>query len=92
MLGLEVCDPLTRKPSPEIAKVVQKFALQKGLIVELGGRDDIVVRLLPPLTLSVDEATQALAILRSALGEAMQSVKTVRNVVERATQAESIQQ
>ncbi|WP_088708431.1 aspartate aminotransferase family protein [Noviherbaspirillum denitrificans] len=91
MLGLEVCDPLTRRPSPEIAKVVQKFALQKGLIVELGGRDDIVVRLLPPLTLSMDEATQALAILRSALGEAMQSVKTVRTVVERAAQAESIQ-
>ncbi len=67
MIGLEVCDPVTKEPSYAIASKVQQLCLHSGLIVELGGRDDVVVRLLPPLNLSIAEADMILQILRNAL-------------------------
>lgn len=67
MLGVEICDPLTKRPSYPIATQIQKYCLHHGLIVELGGRDDVVVRLLPPLNLSLNEANIVLQILDDAL-------------------------
>jgi len=67
MIGIEVCDPVTKQPSYAIASKLQQHCLRNGLIVELGGRDDVVVRLLPPLNLSIAEANIVLQILRDAL-------------------------
>jgi diaminobutyrate-2-oxoglutarate transaminase len=58
MLGLELADP------------VSGAALERGLIVELGGREDAVVRFLPPLNVSRATLDRALAILTEALAEA----------------------
>ncbi|MEY9964471.1 diaminobutyrate-2-oxoglutarate transaminase [Streptacidiphilus sp. MAP12-16] len=65
MLGVELVDPRAdadrlgaRPAAPVLAAAVREEALRRGLIVELGGRHDSVVRLLPPLTMT-DEQSEA---------------------------------
>ncbi|WP_235215401.1 diaminobutyrate--2-oxoglutarate transaminase family protein [Phaeacidiphilus oryzae] len=74
MLGLELVRPDAdpdglgaRPPAPELARAVQREALRRGLIVETGGRDGCVVRLLPPLTMSEEQAEAVLERLDDAL-------------------------
>jgi diaminobutyrate-2-oxoglutarate transaminase len=69
MLGFELADPVTGDPNPGAAIAVQRGALERGLIVELGGRHDAVVRLLPPLNVSRRTLDQALEILRDAVAD-----------------------
>ncbi|MEV6838017.1 diaminobutyrate--2-oxoglutarate transaminase family protein [Streptomyces sp. NPDC051133] len=56
-----------RPAAPELAAAVQRECLQRGLIVELGGRHSAVVRLLPPLTISDEQAAAVLDRLADAL-------------------------
>ena len=58
---------ITGEPNGDAARNVQRLALERGLIVELGGRDDCVVRLLPPLNVSRRTLDQALTILAEAV-------------------------
>ncbi|OKI28727.1 2,4-diaminobutyrate 4-aminotransferase [Streptomyces sp. CB03911] len=65
MIGVELVDPDaepdacgSRPAAPELAVRVREACLARGLIVELGGRHDAVLRLLPPLTIT-DEQTEA---------------------------------
>ena len=67
MLGLELVDPATGEADSDAALAVQRAALERGLILELGGRGDAVVRLLPPLNVSRRTMDQALEILDDAL-------------------------
>jgi diaminobutyrate-2-oxoglutarate transaminase len=67
MLGLELVDPATGDPDGEAAVAVQRAALERGLIVELGGRQDAVVRLLPPLNVTSGTLDRGIAILREAV-------------------------
>jgi len=67
MLGLELIDPTTGAPNGEAAVALQRAVLGRGLIVELGGREDAVVRLLPPLNVSRETLNRALEILRDGL-------------------------
>ncbi|MEU7300322.1 diaminobutyrate--2-oxoglutarate transaminase family protein [Streptomyces sp. NPDC007206] len=53
--------------SPELAVAVQRECLHRGLIVELGGRHSAVVRLLPPLTISDEQAMAVLDRLADAV-------------------------
>jgi diaminobutyrate-2-oxoglutarate transaminase len=69
MLGLELIDASTGEPNTPAAVALQRCAIERGLIVELGGRGDCVVRLLPPLNVSRETLDQALEILGSALNE-----------------------
>ncbi|MFK4070991.1 diaminobutyrate--2-oxoglutarate transaminase family protein [Streptomyces sp. NPDC029674] len=59
-----------RPPAPELAAAVQRECLHRGLIVELGGRHSSVVRLLPPLTLTDEQAAAVLDRLADALATA----------------------
>jgi diaminobutyrate-2-oxoglutarate transaminase len=59
MLGLEATDPA-------ISQRVRAECRERGLIVELGGRDDAVVRLLPPLVMTDAEATSVVERLAAA--------------------------
>ncbi|MEU0334650.1 diaminobutyrate--2-oxoglutarate transaminase family protein [Streptomyces sp. NPDC006193] len=59
-----------RPTAPELAAAVQQECLQRGLIVELGGRHASVVRLLPPLTISDEQATAVLDRLADAVAAA----------------------
>jgi diaminobutyrate-2-oxoglutarate transaminase len=69
MLGLELVDPSTGEPGSQAATALQRSALERGLIVELGGRGNAVVRLLPPLNVTRRTLDQALDILDLALAE-----------------------
>jgi diaminobutyrate-2-oxoglutarate transaminase len=67
MWGIELADPVTGAWAGELASRVQARALRRGLIVELGGRDDCVVRLLPPLNVTAEVADIACDILVEAI-------------------------
>ncbi|WP_328719001.1 diaminobutyrate--2-oxoglutarate transaminase family protein [Streptomyces sp. NBC_00247] len=75
MIGVELVDPEAAPEhdggpppaDPAFAVAVQQECLRRGLIVELGGRHDAVVRLLPPLTLTDEQATAVLDRLADAL-------------------------
>jgi len=62
MWGIELVDE-PGSPVGEFAGRVQAQALRAGLIVELGGRDDVVVRLLPPLNVTAEVVDMACTIL-----------------------------
>ncbi|MEV4923097.1 diaminobutyrate--2-oxoglutarate transaminase family protein [Streptomyces roseoverticillatus] len=53
--------------SPARAAAVQQECLRRGLIVELGGRHSCVVRLLPPLTITDEQAEAVLDRLADAV-------------------------
>ncbi|MFI7502589.1 diaminobutyrate--2-oxoglutarate transaminase family protein [Streptomyces sp. NPDC049687] len=53
--------------APELALAVQRECLRRGLIVELGGRHASVVRLLPPLTITDEQAAAVLDRLADAI-------------------------
>ena len=65
--GVELADPYTGSPVGTVARSVQKKALRRGLIVELGGREDSVVRLLPPLNVTAEVVDTACTILTDAI-------------------------
>jgi diaminobutyrate-2-oxoglutarate transaminase len=68
ILGMEMAAyPAAGATARDVASRVQRAALRRGLIVETGGRDDCVVRLLPPLNLSTQTADDALAIIGAAV-------------------------
>lgn len=54
-------------PAPWLAAAVQRECLRRGLIVELGGRRRSVVRLLPPLTISDEQAAAVMDRLTDAV-------------------------
>jgi diaminobutyrate-2-oxoglutarate transaminase len=70
MWGIDLADCSDLTPATTLARAVQAAALQRGLVVELGGRADGVIRLLPPLTVTAREVDLAVDILEAALIEA----------------------
>ncbi|HEX2289691.1 MAG TPA: aminotransferase class III-fold pyridoxal phosphate-dependent enzyme, partial [Pseudonocardiaceae bacterium] len=69
MWGIELADPLGSRPAGELAEQVQAAALRRGLILELGGRNDCVVRMLPPLNVTAEVVDTACSIFIEALQE-----------------------
>lgn len=63
MWGIELASPSDGRTPGELAEQVQARALRAGLILELGGRDDRVVRMLPPLNITEQVMDTALDIL-----------------------------
>ncbi|GHF34754.1 MULTISPECIES: diaminobutyrate--2-oxoglutarate transaminase [Streptomyces] len=77
MIGVELVDPAAapdacgaHPAAPELAARVRAGCLSRGLIVELGGRHDAVLRLLPPLTITDEQAETVLDRLTDAITEA----------------------
>ncbi|MFC8247259.1 diaminobutyrate--2-oxoglutarate transaminase family protein [Streptomyces chartreusis] len=62
-----------RPAAPKLAVAIQRECLRRGLIVELGGRHSSVVRLLPPLTISDEQATAVLDRLADAVAAVSRS-------------------
>jgi diaminobutyrate-2-oxoglutarate transaminase len=69
MWGVELADPLDGRPAGKLARTVQANALRRGLILEAGGREDCVVRFLPPLNVTAEVVDTACSILIAALDE-----------------------
>ena len=74
MLGVELVDSAapadhlgTRPAAPELASRVRAECLRRGLLIELGGRQDAVLRLLPPLIITEAQAEAVLERLADAL-------------------------
>ncbi|MDT3777021.1 diaminobutyrate--2-oxoglutarate transaminase [Nitrospira sp. MA-1] len=77
MVGVEVVD--TNKSSdksggfaaaPAIASKIQNEALRRGLILELGGRNNSVVRFLPPLIVTTEQIDTISTIFSEAVSAA----------------------
>ncbi|WP_327224260.1 diaminobutyrate--2-oxoglutarate transaminase family protein [Streptomyces platensis] len=80
MLGVELVDrdadadaTGARPAAPELAAAVRDACLDRGLIVELGGRHSAVVRLLPPLTITDEQADAILDRLADAITAAVRT-------------------
>ncbi|MEJ2864544.1 aspartate aminotransferase family protein [Actinomycetospora flava] len=71
MLGIELAAPADGRTVTALAQDVQARALRAGLIVELGGRDDCVVRMLPPLNVTAEQVEIACTILVDAIRGAL---------------------
>ncbi|MFF3754464.1 diaminobutyrate--2-oxoglutarate transaminase family protein [Streptomyces sp. NPDC002018] len=73
MIGVELVAPAVDDPAPPdpaLAAAVRRECLSRGLIVELGGRRSSVVRLLPPLTLTDEQAGAVIDRFADALAAA----------------------
>ena len=55
----------------ELASKVSQLAYDERLLVETAGPKDEVVKLLPPLTTTMDELDRGLAILESAVAKVL---------------------
>ncbi|MEU9210592.1 aspartate aminotransferase family protein [Streptomyces sp. NPDC048415] len=68
MIGVELVKPGTGEANPDGAAAVLEAAREEGLLIgKGGGHNTSVLRIAPPLTLTVAEAEEGAAILESAL-------------------------
>ncbi|MBD1574041.1 diaminobutyrate--2-oxoglutarate transaminase family protein [Vibrio sp. S17_S38] len=74
MLGAEVVNPNgelnkfgERIPASELTLKIQRAALERGLMIEKGGRDGSVLRFLPPIIISFEQIDFALKTLKEAI-------------------------
>jgi diaminobutyrate-2-oxoglutarate transaminase len=80
MIGVEIVDPAGEQSAtgsypehPDLAEAIQAECLDRGLIVELGGRHGSTVRFLPPLIVSKEEIDTIAEIFHAAVGSAVRS-------------------
>ena len=67
MFAVDLADPGTSKPSPQLAAAALEAARERGLLVGKGGLYGSTLRMAPPLTLSEAEAREGLGLLIDAL-------------------------
>ncbi|WP_327352286.1 aspartate aminotransferase family protein [Streptomyces sp. NBC_01304] len=68
MIGIELVKPGTDEPAPELATAVLEAAREGGLLLgKGGGHNTSVLRIAPPLSLTVAEAEEGAAIIERAL-------------------------
>ncbi|HKN96056.1 MAG TPA: aminotransferase class III-fold pyridoxal phosphate-dependent enzyme, partial [Pseudonocardiaceae bacterium] len=67
MIGVELVVPGSRDPSPKAATIALEATKERGLLVGKGGLHGNVLRLAPPMTLTEDEAEEALGILTEVM-------------------------
>ena len=70
MLGVEFVKPNSKDPNPEIVKTILAECLKEGLIMISCGSDGQVIRIVPALNVTKDQADQALDILKRAINTA----------------------
>ncbi|MHA2218007.1 MAG: aspartate aminotransferase family protein [Candidatus Hodarchaeales archaeon] len=70
MIGLEiVTDKETNNPSEKLAGLIRLEAFNRGIILEIGGHYNNVVRILPPLIITKDLVDIGIEILKGAIEE-----------------------
>jgi 4-aminobutyrate aminotransferase len=71
MIGVELVEPRTGRANPAGAAAVLEAAREEGLLIgKGGGHDTSVLRIAPPLSLTVAEAEEGASILERALRRA----------------------
>ncbi|NJP45502.1 aspartate aminotransferase family protein [Actinacidiphila epipremni] len=76
MLGVELVVPGSGQPSAEAAGLALEAAREHGLLIGKGGRFGNVLRIAPPLSLTVEEAEEGADALEAALAAAQQALAT----------------
>ncbi|MEU4396316.1 aspartate aminotransferase family protein [Kribbella sp. NPDC023855] len=66
MLAAELVDPADGKPDAPTTVKLQQEAKDRGLLIGKGGLYGNVLRMAPPMTLTEEEATEALEIIRDS--------------------------
>jgi 4-aminobutyrate aminotransferase-like enzyme/Ser/Thr protein kinase RdoA (MazF antagonist) len=70
MTGVElVNDPAARSPAPELANAVMNRMRERGVLVGSTGPDDNVLKIRPPLVVTIDDAGQIVDTLDASLRE-----------------------
>jgi 4-aminobutyrate aminotransferase len=67
MLGIELVHPGTRDPAPDTASAVLEGTRRQGVLIGKGGLHGNVLRIAPPLTLTLEEADRGIEALDEAL-------------------------
>jgi 4-aminobutyrate aminotransferase len=67
MFAVDLADPGTGEPSPQLAAKAMEETKKRGLLVGKGGLYGATLRMAPPLTLSEAEAREGLGLLVDAL-------------------------
>lgn len=77
MIGCEIVDPTAEAspdgsppPNPELAQRIQSECFDRGLILELGGRESSTVRFLPPLITTKEQIDEVARIFNEAVSAA----------------------
>jgi diaminobutyrate-2-oxoglutarate transaminase len=70
-IGLIYGIDFSRVADKEAALKVRNKCFEKKLIIELAGRGDAVLKILPPLTITEEELTKGLEIIREAIKEVL---------------------
>jgi 4-aminobutyrate aminotransferase / (S)-3-amino-2-methylpropionate transaminase / 5-aminovalerate transaminase len=70
MLAIELVDPTTKKPAPEVAKAVQTYGLHHGVLILTAGTFGNVLRFLPPVVITDEQLLDAVAVMDEALSAA----------------------
>jgi 4-aminobutyrate aminotransferase len=68
MIGVELIRPGSSAPSPRAAALVLEEARSRGVLIGKGGLYGNVLRIAPPLSVSHQQAEEALAVLGDAVG------------------------
>ena len=78
MIGVEIVDDRlppdrlgARPTDPALAKLIQRHCLERGIILEVGGRHGGVLRFLPPLIIGAAEIDQVADCFRGGLAAAL---------------------
>jgi 4-aminobutyrate aminotransferase len=74
MIAIELRDPKTNQPAPELTSAIQKTALEKGLILLTCGVYSNVIRFLYPLTIPEAQFEDALKILSNSMRESLSAL------------------
>jgi len=70
MIGIELVEPGGDTPNPRAAATILEQTRERGLLIGKGGLFGNVLRLAPPMTLTEDEAEEALDILGQSISVA----------------------
>ena len=69
MAGVELVEPGSLTPAPAAAAAVLERTRERGVLIGKGGLHGNVLRIAPPLTLTLEEADEGLAALTAAFEE-----------------------
>lgn len=69
-----VKDPVSKTPDPEIIKAIRQICFNHGLLFEVGGHFDNVIRFIPPLIVTKVIVDDALRVFEMAHEEVMKRV------------------
>ena len=61
---------------PGLAGTVSRLCFERGLVIETAGRDDEVLKLLPPLTIQDDALHKGLSIIETCLNTAVRETRS----------------